>query len=119
MLINLISNAVKFTEEGSITCAARCHDGSIVASITDTGRGIGKVDQEKVFQRFRQVGNMLVDKPAGSGLGLAICKEIVTFHQGKIWVESKEGKGSTFFFTIPLVRVEEVEAESPTPVPDS
>jgi signal transduction histidine kinase len=105
VVINLISNAWKFTNEGSITVRAflteeiRGHQ-FIQVGITDTGIGISPEDQEKVFEKFKQVGDTLTDKPKGTGLGLPICREIVDFHGGSIWVESEPGKGSTFFFTI-------------------
>lgn len=102
VLINLISNAVKFTENGSITCKAQKIDNGIMVSITDTGIGIAKTDQEKVFKKFKQVGDTLTDKPRGTGLGLPICKQIIAYHGGRIWVESELGKGSNFSFTIPI-----------------
>jgi signal transduction histidine kinase/FixJ family two-component response regulator len=101
VVINLISNAVKFTDAGSITCAARLADGEIVVSVTDSGIGIKPEDQPKVFEKFKQVGDTLTDKPKGTGLGLPICKEIVEHHGGRIWVESEIGKGSTFSFSLP------------------
>jgi signal transduction histidine kinase/CheY-like chemotaxis protein len=102
VVINLISNAVKFTESGSITCRARRRGGEIVVSVADTGMGIAPADQPKVFERFKQVGDTLTDKPKGTGLGLPICREIVEHHGGRIWVESELGKGSTFSFALPL-----------------
>jgi signal transduction histidine kinase/DNA-binding response OmpR family regulator len=102
VVINLISNAVKFTDSGSVTCSAGLRDGDIVVSVTDSGIGIAPSDQPKVFEKFKQVGDTLTDKPKGTGLGLPICKEIVEYHGGRIWVESESGKGSTFSFTLPL-----------------
>jgi CheY-like chemotaxis protein len=102
VVINLISNSVKFTDKGSVTCRAKQMNGEIVVSVIDTGIGIAKEDQPKVFEKFKQVGDTLTDKPKGSGLGLPICKEIVEHHGGRIWVESKPGKGSTFSFTLPI-----------------
>ncbi len=102
VVINLISNAVKFTAEGAITCGATLRDGTIVVSVTDTGMGITPADQVKVFERFKQVGDTLTDKPKGTGLGLPICREIVEHHGGRIWVESTLGQGSTFSFTLPV-----------------
>ncbi|KAF3888753.1 MULTISPECIES: response regulator [Nostocales] len=103
VMINLISNAVKFTEQGHITCQANIHNGEMLLSVTDTGIGIATDDQPKVFERFKQVGNTLTDKPKGTGLGLPICKQIIEHHGGRIWVESEQGSGSTFFFTLPLM----------------
>jgi DNA-binding response OmpR family regulator len=109
VVINLISNAIKFTSEGSVTCKARKTDDYIITiSVIDTGTGIAEADQEKVFDKFKQVGDTLTDKPKGTGLGLPICKQIVKHHGGKIWVESELGKGSNFSFTLPI-DVSEVE----------
>lgn len=130
VVINLISNAVKFSEAGCVICEAAVqparhpaanHDPhkftdpfnlgvsldteqELVIRITDTGIGIAEDDQSKVFERFKQVGNILTNKPKGTGLGLPICKQIVEHHGGRIWVESKLGVGSTFSFTIPIVK---------------
>ena len=102
VVINLISNAVKFTDAGSIKCAVRREAEDLVVSVTDSGIGIAPADQPKVFEKFKQVGDTLTDKPKGTGLGLPICKEIVEYHGGRIWVESEPGKGSTFSFTLPI-----------------
>jgi PAS domain S-box-containing protein len=101
VLINLISNAVKFTNSGSIICRVKQEKDGVCISVTDTGIGIAPEDQPKVFEKFRQVGDTLTDKPKGTGLGLPICKQIVEHHGGRIWVESEPGKGSTFSFLIP------------------
>lgn len=100
--INLLSNAVKFTPQGTVSCRAQRQNGFLLVSIIDTGIGIAAEDREKVFERFKQVGDILTDKPKGTGLGLPICKQIIEFHGGKIWVESELGAGSTFSFTLPL-----------------
>jgi signal transduction histidine kinase/Pyruvate/2-oxoacid:ferredoxin oxidoreductase delta subunit len=103
-VINLISNAIKFTDQGSITCRARrYYEDKIEVSIIDTGIGIDPENQDKVFEKFKQVGDTLTDKPKGTGLGLSICKQIVEQHGGRIWVESKVGKGSTFSFALPVI----------------
>ncbi|MEI7816111.1 MAG: ATP-binding protein, partial [Desulfuromonadales bacterium] len=114
VVINLLSNAWKFTNDGSITIHTILtpeYQGRqfIQVGITDTGIGISPEDQDKVFEKFRQVGDTLTDKPKGTGLGLPICREIVEFHGGSIWVESVQGKGSTFFFTIPAVPLENLQ----------
>lgn len=103
VVINLISNAVKFTDSGSITCSAHRHGSELIVSVKDSGIGIAADDQPKVFEKFKQVGDTLTDKPKGTGLGLPICKEIVEYHGGRIWVESEPGHGSTFFFTLPII----------------
>jgi signal transduction histidine kinase/DNA-binding response OmpR family regulator len=102
VVINLISNAVKFTDAGSITCSARLEDGALVVGVKDSGIGIAAADQPKVFEKFKQVGDTLTDKPKGTGLGLPICKEIIEHHGGQIWVESQPSEGSTFSFTLPV-----------------
>ncbi|MEH2172775.1 response regulator [Nostoc sp.] len=101
VLINLISNAVKFTESGSVICCIKQENEGVCISVIDTGVGITPEDQPKVFEKFRQVGDTLTDKPKGTGLGLPICKQIVDHHGGRIWVESEPGKGSIFSFLIP------------------
>jgi signal transduction histidine kinase/CheY-like chemotaxis protein len=103
VVINLISNAVKFTDSGSVTCRAARQGGEIVVSVVDTGVGISAADQPKVFEKFKQVGDTLTDKPKGTGLGLPICREIVEHHGGRVWVESAPGAGSTFSFSVPVV----------------
>jgi signal transduction histidine kinase len=109
VVINLISNAVKFTEKGSVTCRAEQKDGEIVISVSDTGVGIAPEDQADVFDKFKQVGDTLTDKPKGTGLGLTICKEIVEHHGGRIWVESEVGKGSTFSFALPVATTKQLQ----------
>lgn len=104
VVINLISNAVKFTDQGSVICRVRQDKQSILVSVIDQGVGISESDQPKVFEKFKQVGDTLTDKPQGTGLGLPISKEIVAHHGGRIWVESEIGKGSTFSFTLPIAK---------------
>ncbi len=112
VIINLINNAIKFTEEGSMIFVNMEDDGErAVIYVKDTGPGIKDEDIERIFKPFEQA---VVNKAGeeGSGLGLAICKGIVKFHGGDIWVESMQGKGSTFAFTIPYDQeVREVKAE--------
>ena len=105
VIINLISNSVKFTDKGSITCKVSKKKNEIVVSIIDTGIGIASDDFGAVFEQFKQVGgDTLTDKPKGTGLGLPICKEIVEHHGGRIWLESEVGKGSTFSFALPTIK---------------
>jgi GAF domain-containing protein len=103
ILLNLLSNAVKFTPEGGrIGIEARQADGSVEISVTDTGVGIAPEDQPKIFEEFRQVGADYSHKVEGTGLGLTLAKKFVELHGGRIWVESKVGKGSKFTFTLPI-----------------
>jgi signal transduction histidine kinase len=106
VVLNLLSNAIKFTPEGGqIGVAAVSKDGSVEVSVSDTGVGIAPEDQEAVFEEFRQVGT--ADKKVeGTGLGLTLCRKFVELHGGKIWVKSKLGAGSTFTFTLPVLRGE-------------
>ena len=105
VIINLISNSVKFTDKGSVTCTVSQKKDEIVVSISDTGIGIAPGDFGAVFEQFKQVGgDTLTDKPKGTGLGLPICKEIVEHHGGRIWLESEVGKGSTFSFALPITK---------------
>ena len=111
VMINLLSNAAKFTEEGSITVNVspyKMEDGKrqVRISVTDTGPGISPEDQEKLFQAFSQVDASPTRKSGGTGLGLSICKQLINMHGGEIWVESREGRGSTFHFTLPLYHKE-------------
>ncbi len=101
VVINLISNAVKFTREGHVTCRATRDGDEIIISVADTGVGIAPEDQATVFEEFRQVGDTLPDTPAGTGLGLPISRQIVEHHGGRIWLESAVGAGSTFSFSLP------------------
>ena len=107
VVINLLSNAVKFTNQGSVICRAERNDDTIIVSVTDTGIGIADADKERVFEKFRQAGDTLTDKPTGTGLGLSICRQIIEFHGGKIWVESEPGIGSNFSFALPILKERE------------
>lgn len=103
VIINLISNAVKFTESGTIKLLARQNtQGHLQFAVQDTGPGIPTEYQETIFGRFQQIDDQQEGKPKGTGLGLPICKEIVEYHGGRIWVESEVGKGSSFYFTLPV-----------------
>jgi signal transduction histidine kinase len=102
VVVNLVGNAIKFTDTGSVTIAAAAADGMFTVAIRDTGPGISKADQQRIFEMFQQADSSSTRKKGGTGLGLAISKRIVELHGGRIWVESTEGKGSTFSFTIPI-----------------
>jgi PAS domain S-box-containing protein len=100
ILTNLIKNALKFTKEGEIKFGYQVKGSSILFFVQDTGDGIPKEQKEFIFERFRQGSTSMSRSYEGAGLGLAISKGYVEMLGGKIWVESEEGKGSTFFFTI-------------------
>jgi PAS domain S-box-containing protein len=102
VLVNLVSNALKFTEQGTVTCRARAEGGFVVMDVADTGIGIPESEHGKVFEKFNQIGTSLTTKPKGTGLGLAICKHIVESHGGHIHFISSPGTGSTFTFTLPI-----------------
>ncbi len=106
VMVNLISNAVKFSVKGKVTCNVYEEKDEVIISIVDTGIGIAPEDHAAVFEQFKQVGDTLTDKPKGTGLGLPICKEIVEHHGGRIWLESTLGVGSTFFVSLPLIKTE-------------
>lgn len=102
VLTNLINNAIKFTDQGGVTVEARAEEDNVVVHVKDTGIGIAEEDKAELFTKFFQVDTSARRKHGGTGLGLAICKEIVEAHNGKIWVESELGKGSTFSFSLPI-----------------
>jgi CheY-like chemotaxis protein len=119
VMLNLISNAVKFTPSGGITIKAFIEGEMIRVGVIDTGPGISQKDQEIIFEKFKQAGDTLTEKPKGTGLGLPICRQIVDRHGGRIWVESTPGQGSSFWFTLP-VRGAAREAEAASgPLPAS
>ena len=100
---NLIDNAVKYTpEKGKITVSLSKTGNNLKVEVADTGMGIPKDQQGRIFSKFFRGANALKTETVGSGLGLFIVKNIVEAHKGKIWFESEEGKGTTFFFTIPI-----------------
>ena len=102
VLNNLVINAIKFTERGSITYGYKKRDKDILFFVKDTGIGISDENINKIFERFYRVTSVSQKKQEGTGLGLTICKAIVELLGGKIWVESKLCNGSTFYFTIPI-----------------
>jgi signal transduction histidine kinase len=118
VLINLVGNAIKFTDAGEVAITAAATGGSFHLSVRDTGPGISAADQAKLFQEFQQADNAITRKKGGTGLGLAISKRIIEMHGGKIWVESQLGHGSTFAFTLPVV-VEQQVAEQWLEWPDA
>ena len=113
VIINLISNAVKFTSAGSVqVSAARGPDG-VRISVSDTGIGVPVDQRDTIFEKFRQARDTLAEKPRGTGLGLPICKHIVEHHGGRIWIEDAEGGGTRFSFVIPRAQLSERPAPHP------
>jgi signal transduction histidine kinase len=102
VLLNLVGNAIKFTDAGQVGVRAEAADGSFLISVSDTGPGISDEDQEKIFGEFQQSDASNTRQKGGTGLGLAIAKRIVELHGGTIWVESKLGEGATFSFRLPV-----------------
>jgi len=105
VLLNLVGNAIKFTEVGSVGLRAGVTAGSFLVAVADTGPGIAESDREKIFEEFQQATSTTTRAKGGTGLGLAIARRIIELHGGRLWVESTLGQGSTFSFTVP-VRVE-------------
>jgi signal transduction histidine kinase len=105
VLMNLVGNAIKFTDEGEIRISARATKSKFVVKVADTGPGIPETEHTRIFEEFHQVDSSNTKKKGGTGLGLAITKRIVELHGGRISVESELGKGSTFRVDLPI-RVE-------------
>ena len=120
ILTNLISNAIKFTQEGSVEVSARIEDGNIEVSVLDTGIGIAKNKQKAVFKEFTQAHSGIEKKFGGTGLGLTIAKKMLRLLDGKITVDSEENKGSIFTIVIPAIKsgIEKATDEK-SPVLDS
>src|SRR5262249_19572242 len=102
VLLNLVGNAIKFTDQGEIAIKASATNGSFNVAVRDTGPGIGASDQAKIFEEFQQADSSITRKKGGTGLGLSISKRIIEMHGGRLWVESDLGRGSTFSFTVPV-----------------
>ena len=102
ILHNLVGNAIKFSNDGVVEVAAREEDGSLLVSVRDTGVGIEPRNQERVFQAFEQADASIERVYGGTGLGLAVTRQLVELHGGRLWCDSAPGRGSTFFFTLPL-----------------
>ncbi len=106
VLHNLVDNAIKYTQEGSIALALTGNEGVVQIQVQDTGVGIPEEDIPHLFQKFYRVDNSMTRTVGGTGLGLYICRKIVEMYQGRIWVESHLGKGSTFFINLPRLTTE-------------
>ena len=102
VLLNLVGNAIKFTDAGEVVIKADASNGTFNLAVRDTGPGISAADQAKLFQEFQQADNSNTRKKEGTGLGLAISKRIIEMHGGRIWIELQVGQGSTFFVTLPV-----------------
>lgn len=102
ILVNLVNNAVKFTEKGAVRVECQTRDGQLVTRVTDTGIGIKPEDLDKLFVTFQQLETGLARNYEGTGLGLTISKRLVERLGGEIRVESEWGVGSTFTFTLPV-----------------
>lgn len=115
-LSNLISNAIKFSPPGAtVSLGAHAQNGEVIFSVKDRGRGIPEDKLDSIFGRFQQVDATDSRQKGGTGLGLAICKSIVEHHDGRIWVQSREGVGSTFSFALPVATRSEAEVEQKAP----
>ena len=102
VLLNLVGNAIKFTDSGEVRIAAAAVNGHFTVSVTDTGPGIPEEHRARIFEQFHQVDNSNTKAKGGTGLVLAIAKQIVEMHGGRIWVESKLGQGATFQMELPV-----------------
>jgi signal transduction histidine kinase len=104
VMLNLLSNAAKFCEgpRGRVSVLLERDGDFLRVDVTDNGVGISQADQDVIFDKFRQVGDTLTQKPKGSGLGLAISRQIIDHFGGRLWVRSRLGEGSTFSFTVPV-----------------
>jgi signal transduction histidine kinase len=111
VLLNLVGNAIKFTDKGEVAVMASAANGSLTVAVCDSGPGISPADQARIFDEFQQADSSTTRAKGGTGLGLAIAKRIIEMHGGRIWVESDLGKGSRFFFTLP-VKAEQQEGRS-------
>ena len=102
VLLNLVGNAIKFTDTGEVRITATAMNGNFTVAVTDTGPGIPAEELKRVFEQFHQIDNSNTKAKGGTGLGLAISKQIVEMHGGRIWVESIHGNGSTFQMQLPI-----------------
>ena len=102
VLLNLLNNAARHTQEGTVRVDARRADGEVIVAVSDTGPGIPPESRERIFDEFYQVDGSVHHKRGGFGLGLAICRRFMEAHGGRIWVESEEGRGSSFFLALPI-----------------
>lgn len=119
VLSNLIDNALKFTENGSVDFGYEIRDDQLLFFVKDTGPGISEAQKKIIFERFRKAEESKTKLYGGAGLGLAICNRLVQLMEGEIWVESEPGQGASFFFTVPFVLselVKDVEQKNKPPI---
>lgn len=101
VIINLLSNAGRFTEKGGVTLTCTENEREVIISVADTGPGINAKDQERIFEPFQQANTSIRRRYGGSGLGLTISKQFIEMHGGRMWMESQPGMGTTFYFSLP------------------
>jgi signal transduction histidine kinase len=101
VLLNLVGNAIKFTDHGEVSIRASVANGSYTLAVRDTGPGLAAGDHARIFEEFQQADSSVTKQKSGTGLGLAIAKRIIEMHGGRIWVESVPGQGATFCFSVP------------------
>jgi signal transduction histidine kinase len=106
VLINLLSNAVKFVRagDGRVVVEVIASEDTLRVRVSDNGPGVEPANQQVIFEKFRQAGNTMTDKPQGTGLGLPISRQIIEYFGGRLWVESIPGNGATFVFELPASR---------------
>jgi len=116
ILRNFVSNALKFTEEGEVRVSAQltCDRSRVVLAVSDTGIGIEPADQERIFQEFVQLDGPLQSRARGTGLGLPLCRRLASLLGGRVWVESTQGRGSTFFAELPIHLAQAQPLRDPT-----
>jgi signal transduction histidine kinase len=110
VLLNLVGNAIKFTDQGEVAIKASAANGSYTLSVHDTGPGIAESDRTKIFEEFQQADSSATKKKGGTGLGLSIARKIIEMHGGRIWVDSEVGHGATFSFTVPVKAEQQPQA---------
>jgi signal transduction histidine kinase len=117
VLLNLLSNAVKFVAPGTgrVGVELRVEGNEVLCAVTDNGPGIRAEDQRLIFEKFRQGGDAMTDRPQGTGLGLPISRQIVEHLGGRLWVSSKPSQGATFTFVLPASRGGDTNATDERP----
>jgi len=112
VLLNLVSNAIKFTDNGSVEVDVKAKNGEFNILVRDTGPGIAPADQARIFEEFQQVDDSSTRKKGGTGLGLSISRRLIDMHGGRIDLESTLGKGSTFSIVLPVRVSDQKQRES-------